>query len=245
MRKFGLIGKNISYSFSKAYFTEKFSRETLVNCSYENFDLQDISYFYKILKDKELRGLNVTIPYKEQVIPLLDTLDEMAEKIGAVNTIAILPDGRLKGYNTDYLGFTQALKPLLHKDIHSALILGTGGASKAIAFGLSSLGINFRYVSRTPKVNMLSYHDLTREIIKKNLLIIQSTPLGTFPNVKEKPDLPYHLLSEKHLLFDLVYNPAQTAFMKEGTARKAKVSNGLNMLIGQAEAAWEIWNSTL
>lgn len=242
MRKFGLIGKNISYSFSKAYFSEKFIREDLEKCTYENYDLQDITRFSEIIEDKELCGLNVTIPYKEQVLSYLHELDDVAEKIGAVNTIAFLPDGRLKGYNTDYLGFMQALTPMLHPEIRSALILGTGGASKAIAFALQQLKIDFHYVSRTPEKNMFSYTDLTKEIIDKHLLIIQSTPLGTFPKVDDKPDLPYHLLTPKHVLYDLVYNPAQTAFMKAGLAQKATVSNGLSMLIGQAEAAWEIWN---
>lgn len=244
MRRFGLIGKNISYSFSKAYFTEKFARGQMPDCSYENFDLADISKINRVMKIHDLKGLNVTIPYKEQIIPYLDSLDEMAEQIGAVNTLAPLPGGKWKGYNTDYIGFITSVQPLLDDEVRAALILGTGGASKAIAFALQSLGIESRYVSRNPDNKQLSYQVLDEKVFRDYRLIIQCTPVGTYPKVTEKPDLPYHLLTESNILYDLVYNPEETAFMKEGLKRGCKVSNGLSMLIGQAEAAWKIWNAT-
>lgn len=244
VRKFGLIGKNISYSFSVGYFSEKFHKEGISGCSYENFDLHDISEFPKLVQSKpDLIGLNVTIPYKEQVIPYLDELHETAAEIGAVNTIKITPKGKIIGYNTDYYGFQKSIEPFLKPTHKQALILGTGGASKAVAYALKKLQIKFVFVSRNNHQNGLTYSDLTKEIVDKHLLIINCTPLGTFPNVENKPDFPYQFLTSKHLLYDLIYNPAETAFLKMGKAKGASICNGLNMLIHQAEKAWEIWNS--
>jgi shikimate dehydrogenase len=242
MRRFGLIGRNISYSFSAGYFSEKFSKEQLSDCSYENFDLATIDAFPDLMQgEKDLFGFNVTIPYKQEIIPFLDELDPTAAAIGAVNTIKIYPDGRLKGFNTDYIGFRDSLLPLIRPNHQKALILGTGGASKAVAFTLDAMGISYKYVSRKPQIGQFSYEDLTTEVLSEYLLIINCTPLGTFPEVDKKPSLNYQLLSASHLLYDLIYNPAETTFMKLGRAQGATVANGLQMLIGQAEAAWQIW----
>lgn len=243
MPEFGLIGKNISYSFSKEYFTRKFEKKDL-KFSYENFDIQDISDFPDILTSHpELIGLNVTIPYKEMVIPYLNRISKKAEKIGAVNTIKIARDGRLTGYNTDYYGFRKSIKPHL-KDYHkNALILGTGGASKAIAFALNRLNISFDYVSRNENVNSkFLYSDLTDAIISSYSIIINCTPVGTYPEVNACPDIPFNSISEKHILYDLIYNPPLTKFLACGEMGGATVINGSEMLKWQAEKAWEIWN---
>lgn len=240
-RRFGLIGRNISYSFSKGYFTEKFRKLNLDTCSYENFDLEEISGVSKILTTKGIAGLNVTIPYKEHIIPFLDDLDEDAKSIGAVNTIKFTSEGT-KGFNTDAYGFHNALVPLLSKDSKKALILGTGGASKAIVFVLSQLGIEHQYVSRSPVNGQLGYTQLDKSILEEHLLIINCSPVGTHPNINDKPSLPYEHIGKHHLLFDLIYNPEVTAFLKEGKKRGARIQNGLSMLEFQAEEAWRIWN---
>ncbi|MBT0608504.1 shikimate dehydrogenase family protein [Aequorivita echinoideorum] len=243
MSKFGLIGKNISYSFSKKYFSEKFQKEKLPH-SYENFDIAQIDYFPQILSENtNIKGLNVTIPYKEKIIQYLDGVDEIAKKIGAVNTIKITETRKLIGYNTDYFGFQKSLEEFLPLQKKTAFILGTGGASKAIAFALENLGFSFTYVSRNAGSESLAYSDLSKNIIENNLLIINCTPLGTFPKIEEFPPIPYQFLTENHLLFDLVYNPSETAFLKKGKENGARTSNGLKMLQLQAEKAWEIWNS--
>lgn len=241
--RFGLLGRNISYSFSRAYFTEKFKTENLALCSYENFDLPNLKNFDRVLKTPNLRGMNVTIPYKEEVMPFLDELDETAAKIGAVNTIVFREDGSTKGYNTDYIGFQKSIAPLLSNNVTAALILGTGGASKAIIYALNNLGINTQYVSRNRSDNAISYEDITEEIMQSHQLIVNCSPLGTFPDIDAKPNIDYSLLTANHVLYDLIYNPTETAFMKAGLKRGAKVSNGENMLVGQAEAAWKLWNS--
>jgi shikimate dehydrogenase len=241
--RYGLIGRDISYSFSRGYFTEKFSKLKLEHYSYENFDLKKIDEFKAVIRaNANIKGLNVTIPYKEVIISYLDELDIQAEKIGAVNTIKFTPDG-LKGFNTDAYGFRKSLEPYLQRHHKKALILGTGGASKAIAFVLDELGIDFSFVSRNPSKNQLSYGELTADILNENLMIINTTPLGTHPDVKLKPTIPYDHIGPKHLLFDLIYNPEKTAFLKEGEYREARICNGLRMLEFQAEKAWEIWNS--
>lgn len=243
MSKYGLVGKNISYSFSKTYFSEKFEKENLPN-TYENFDIGSIELFPKIISEtNDLKGLNVTIPYKEKVIDFLDELDEDAEKIGAVNTIKVLRDKKLKGYNTDHFGFQKSLEPFLPLQKKTALILGTGGASKAIAFALKNLGFNFKFVSRNAKPETLTYSDLDKSVIEDNLLIVNCTPLGTFPNIEDYPPIPYQYLTENHLLYDLIYNPVETAFLKRGKSQQAQTVNGLEMLEIQAEKAWKIWNS--
>ncbi|MFT6370242.1 MAG: shikimate dehydrogenase [Maribacter sp.] len=240
--RFGLLGKNISYSFSRGYFSTKFSELKLPNYSYENFDLQDISEFTEVLKDVgNLTGLNVTIPYKETIIPYLTELEPSALEIGAVNTIKISGTG-LKGYNTDAYGFQKSIEPYLKKHHTKALILGTGGASKAIAYVLKKLEIDFTFVSRTAKNNGYTYESLDQKIMESHSVIINCSPLGTFPNITEKPKLPYEYITQKHLLFDLIYNPEKTAFLDHGEAKKATVLNGLRMLELQAEKAWEIWN---
>lgn len=242
-RSFGLIGRNIHYSFSRGYFQEKFHKLGLQQHDYSNFDLAEISEFPSIIRENpDLCGLNVTIPYKEAIIPYLDALDVVATAIGAVNTIKFTSKG-LIGFNTDAFGFQQALMPLLKPHHTQALILGTGGASKAVAYVLRDQEIPFRYVSRNPSGDQLAYKDLTPSILKECTLLINCTPLGTWPNVDAKPDIPYELLSPKHLLFDLIYNPDKTAFLSEGEQKGTVISNGLKMLELQAEKAWEIWNS--
>ena len=241
--RFGLVGKNISYSFSKGYFTQKFKELGLDHHSYENFDLAAIEDFKELIKqNKNLKGLNVTIPYKEVVIPYLDKLNPKAEKIGAVNTIKFTKKG-LKGFNTDIYGFKKSVKPLLRKRHKKALILGTGGASKAVAFVFDEMGIKFNYVSRKPKKNQLGYTDLNEKLFKEYTVLINCTPQGTFPNIADKPGIPYQFITKKHLLFDLIYNPEKTAFLLEGEKRGASIYNGLRMLELQAEKSWEIWNS--
>lgn len=240
---FGLVGRNISYSFSRGYFKKKFNELGLTHHVYENFDLQEISEFPAILRTTEnIKGLNVTIPYKEEIIPFLDEIDESANMIGAVNTIRISKDG-LKGFNTDAYGFQKSIEPLLQDHHRKALILGTGGASKAIAFVLNRLGIEYSYVSRSGKKNGFTYEALNDDVIKEHTLIINCSPVGTFPNIDEKPALPYGEIGRQHLLFDLIYNPSETAYLKAGKANGATICNGLRMLELQAEKAWEIWNS--
>ena len=244
--QFGLLGKNISYSFSKKYFTEKFKGLQLDNYSYKNFDLQQIDDFPLILNENidSLKGFNVTIPYKEEIFKYLDELDNDAETIGAVNTIKVIDDYRLKGFNTDAYGFENSLKPLLQGNEKHALILGTGGASKAVAFVLNKLKINFNFVSRVPsKNNSISYKQLNEQIIKKSLLIVNCTPLGTYPNVHNLPDIPYDFLTSDHILYDLIYNPAITSFLQKGKEKGSTIKNGEEMLQLQADKSWEIWNS--
>ncbi|WP_029035046.1 shikimate dehydrogenase family protein [Salinimicrobium terrae] len=242
MHKFGLVGRNISYSFSRKYFSEKFRREGIA-ATYENFDLQDIKEFSNIIvQNPELKGLNVTIPYKESIMPFLDTLDPVAKEIGAVNTIKVAEDGKLTGYNTDYFGFAEALKPHLKPHHRHALILGTGGASKAINYALNSLNISTIFVSRSPSKNAISYEELSREILEKNSVIVNTTPLGTYPKTGEFPALPVEHLSSRHLLFDLIYNPPKTTLMQMAETRGVTILNGQKMLEFQALKAWEIWN---
>lgn len=241
--KFGLVGKDISYSFSKGYFTKKFSELELSDHSYENFDLQSISEFKEIiLRNSTIKGLNVTIPYKQEVIPYLDKLNKKAKKIGAVNTIQFTKKG-LKGYNTDFYGFQKSIEPYLKNHHEKALILGTGGASKAVSFVFDELNIKHKFVSRTPKKNQFSYEDLDQKILSNYTIIVNCTPLGTHPNIEQKPGIPYSFLTAKHLLFDLIYNPEKTAFLQEGEALGASICNGHKMLEFQAEKSWEIWNS--
>lgn len=240
--RFGLVGKDISYSFSKGYFTQKFSNLNYMDCSYENFDLQHIAEFKDLIENnKDIKGLNVTIPYKEAILPYLDRIDQKAAKIGAVNTIKFTKEG-LIGYNTDVYGFQDSIVPHLKKHHTKALILGTGGASKAVAFVFDELGITHTSVSRNPEPDQWNYEDLTQTIMEEYTVIVNCTPLGTSPNIMAKPSIPYAFITDRHLLFDLIYNPEKTAFLKEGEARGADIQNGHNMLAIQAEKAWEIWN---
>jgi shikimate dehydrogenase len=238
--RFGLIGKNISYSFSQGYFTEKFKALGLTDHSYENFDIQSIEEVTQVFAQPHIKGLNVTIPYKEQIIPYLDELDPMAEKIGAVNTIKIANNG-LKGFNTDAHGFQKSLEPLLRPHHTKALILGTGGASKAVRFVLEEMGIATTYVSRNQKKGQFTYADLNQNILAEHSLIVNCTPLGTSPNIAAKPDIPYQFITQNHLLYDLIYNPAKTTFLALGEKQGATICNGHQMLVLQAEKAWEIW----
>ncbi len=241
MNVYGLLGKNIGYSFSRNYFSEKFTKEKLP-CEYRNFDIATIEKLKPLLENTTIQGLNVTIPYKQEVIPYLDAMDPIAQEIGAVNVIKFDKKKGLVGYNSDYYGFTESLRPLLNKKIKKALILGTGGASKAIAYALDKLHIKYTFVSRNPDFNELSYNDLDEDVIRNFKLIINCTPLGTHPNVENHPDIPYEYIEEHHVLYDLIYNPEETTFMKKGKEQGAKTINGLKMLILQADKSWEIWN---
>ncbi|MEM1002871.1 MAG: shikimate dehydrogenase [Bacteroidota bacterium] len=240
--KFGLVGKNIDYSFSRGYFSSKFEKDGMSH-SYENFDLQHINELLPIIKTTEnLKGFNVTIPYKETIIPLLDVLDKRANAIGAVNTVRITNNKQLIGYNTDFLGFKKSLQNYMSPEHKSALILGTGGASKAIAYALKTMNIAFDFVSRSlnPNVKFL-YSDLTTVIISSYPIIINCTPIGTFPNVNACPDIPYEGIGSQHICFDLIYNPEQTKFLSCAELQGAITINGLEMLEIQAEEAWKIW----
>jgi shikimate dehydrogenase len=241
MKTFGLIGKNISYSFSRTYFTEKFKKEN-IDAKYYNFDLEEINQFRDVIKEMpDLGGLNVTIPYKQEIITFLDDLAPEAREIGAVNTIQI-KGNRLIGYNTDYIGFSESIKPLLKSHHNNALILGTGGASKAIAYALKKLDIEYKFVSRSSGKGKLGYDDLSEEVIKDHNIIINTTPVGTFPDVEEYPEFPVEYLTENHLVYDLIYNPEITQLLALAKKRGATVKNGLKMLELQAESAWNIWN---
>lgn len=241
MKTYGLIGRNISYSFSREYFREKFEKEN-IPATYQNFDLENLDSFRSIFSENpQIEGLNVTIPYKEEIIPYLDHLDPVAGQIGAVNTIRVGPHGLLTGFNTDYYGFIESIRRHLKEYHLRALILGTGGASKAIAYGLGKLGINYQFVSRSPEPGELNYSELSEQHFDEFKVIINSTPLGTFPNINAYPPIPAQHLTPQHLVYDLIYNPAVTQLMKMGLEKKSTVVNGLEMLKLQAEKAWEIW----
>lgn len=245
MQKYGLIGFPLGHSFSRNYFNQKFDSEN-IEARYMNFEIPDIKDFKQVIKDNpELNGLNVTIPYKEQIIPYLDDLSEDARQIGAVNVIkftkGLFGKNRLIGYNSDIIGFKKSIEPLLEPWHEKALILGTGGASKAVFHGLRQLGLSSTFVSRTKKENCLTYEDITPEVMKDYMVIVNTTPLGMSPKTDACADLPYELVTPRHLLYDLLYNPDETLFMKKGKEHGAKVKNGLEMLLLQAFAAWEIW----
>lgn len=243
MKTYGLIGRNISYSFSRKYFSDKFEKEN-IDAIYRNFDLENLDELKVILqKHPGLSGFNVTIPYKELILPYLDELDPIAEKIGAVNTIKISATGKLIGYNTDYHGFVNSIKPLLGTNHSHALILGTGGASKAIAFGLDQLGIRYKFVSRKAQNDQLDYASIGPEEFSTYTLIINCTPLGTYPDITSYPPLPINYLTNRHVVFDLIYNPPVTRLMELAEQRGATVKNGYQMLELQAERSWEIWNT--
>ncbi len=249
MDTYGLIGFPLKHSFSAKFFAEKFHREG-IDAEYLNFEIENIHEIRRvILFHQHMKGLNVTIPYKEKVLPFLHDISPEAEKIGAVNAIKVdrkpgdMYFYRLTGYNTDYIGFRDSLSPLLNPAVHrKALILGTGGASKAVAQALQDLNIDWQYVSRTPQGNRLTYDMLTPEIMSTHQLIVNASPVGTFPHSDACPDIPYQLLTADHLLYDLVYNPEETLFLKKGKAQETVTKNGREMLEIQAAAAWEIWN---
>ncbi len=241
MKTFGLLGKDIDYSFSRGYFNDFFKKEA-IDAVYKNFDLQDINELKSVFKNEKLSGMNVTIPYKEAIFPFLDKLSPEAKAIGAVNVVKFEDDGTITGYNSDYYGFKNSLLPLLKKMPKKGLILGTGGASKAIRHTFESLDIEYTFVSRSKKEGQLTYQELTKEIIEENLLIVNSTPLGTFPKIEDCPDIPYEFLTKEHMLFDLVYNPEKTTFLQKGEEQGASILNGARMLVLQAEKSWDIWN---
>jgi shikimate dehydrogenase len=246
MKKYGLIGYPLGHSFSRNFFNEKFSSEG-IDAEYVNFEIPSIKDFPNVLlENPTLQGLNVTIPYKQQVIPYLDELDEDARQIGAVNVIKVIrPEKgkvRLVGYNSDVMGFSGSIEPLLEPRHRKALILGTGGASKAVDYGLRKLGLEVKFVSRRKQEGMLTYEELTPEVMDDYKVIVNCSPVGMFPHTEECPQIPYELLTPNHLLFDLIYNPDVTLFMKKGKERGAIVKNGLEMLLLQAFGAWNIWN---
>ena len=245
MRLFGIIGYPLSHSFSKPYFHNKFVKENITDAEYNVFPLENIYEITTIINNPELLGLSVTIPHKQAIIPFLNEVDDTALKIGAVNCIKISHHNNrlyLKGFNTDCIGFEESLKPLLKSYHTQALILGTGGASKAVAYVLNKLNIDSLNVSRTKSIDTITYDELNEDSIANNLLIVNTTPLGMYPNINNSPHLPYQYLTEKHLLYDLIYNPAETEFLKQGKLHNATTYNGEKMLHLQAEAAWKIWN---
>ena len=245
MDKYGLIGYPLGHSFSKNYFNEKFENEN-IDAEYINFEIPTIDALPEVLAtNPELRGLNVTIPYKEKVISFLDAVSPEARAIGAINVIKVEHKGNetiLKGYNSDVIGFTKSIAPLLKRHNKKALILGTGGASKAIDYGLKSLGLETVKVSRYERPGTIQYSKITPEIIKEYNVIVNCTPCGMYPNIEECPELPYEAITEKNILYDLIYNRDQTKFMKLGAKQGATVKNGLEMLLLQAFASWEFWN---
>ncbi|WP_108823198.1 shikimate dehydrogenase [Dysgonomonas sp. Marseille-P4361] len=243
---YGIVGNPLAQSFSPRFFNEKFKTEN-INAEYLKFEIADISLFPKIISSNpNLKGLNVTIPYKEKIIPFLDELEPQAKEIGAINVIKVSNKGgktKLIGFNSDLVGFQNSISPLINKTIHKrALILGTGGASKAVAKGLENLNIIYKFVSRTPQEGQLSYDELNKDTFDQYSIIVNASPIGTYPKVEEAPSIPYQYINHNHLLYDLVYNPAETMFLSLGKKQGATTKNGAEMLKLQALAAWEIWN---
>ena len=246
MDKYGLIGFPLGHSFSKAYFTDKFAREG-IDARYDNYEIEDAQMLLDIVrKDTELRGLNCTIPHKQAIIPLLDSISDEARQIGAVNVIRIRRDkdgkAQLEGFNSDVVGFRESLKPLLSQKHRKALVLGTGGASKAVCFALTQLGIEWKLVSRSKKADSFTYEELTPSIIDQYKIIVNCSPVGMFPHIDEAPQLPYEALTKDHLLYDLIYNPTETLFLRRGREHGAVTKNGQEMLELQAIESWCLWN---
>lgn len=243
MINFGLIGKSLSHSFSRSYFEKKFIENELNDHFYKNFELETIEQFSNVLKTQNLKGLNVTNPYKESIIPFLDELSIEAKEIGAVNCINIV-NGKTIGYNTDAYGFGQSIKPFLDTTHGRALILGSGGASKAVAYALKKIGVEVFFATSSNKknTNTFFYDEINEGMMSAFKLIINTTPLGLYPNINQAPALPYHLFTDKHLAYDLIYNPEQTLFLKQAKEKGAVTINGLSMLHLQAQKSWEIWN---
>jgi shikimate dehydrogenase len=242
MPLFGLIGYPLSHSFSKNYFTEKFRKEKIEDCQYENFQLTKIGELPKVIQQyPQLKGINVTIPYKESVLAFLDDRNDLVKQTGACNCIKIV-NGKLIGYNTDVIGFEKSLLNKLTSQHTHALILGTGGAAKAVEFVLQKNKIEYRCVSRQPSESNFTYDQISDDIIRDHKLIINTTPVGMFPNINEFPTLPYDAISKDHFLFDLIYNPAKTLFLQKGEEKGAIIQNGYEMLALQAEESWKIWN---
>lgn len=243
MRRFGLLGYPLSHSFSQKYFTEKFARLGLTDCVYENFSLPDIALLSDVLQSKnDLRGFNITIPYKKQVLAFVDEVSPVVKAIGACNCVNI-KEGKRIGHNTDVVGFEQSLRPFLKAHHTRALVLGTGGASAAVVYVLQQLGITVQYVSRTASDQAIAYEQVDEALLSTHHLIVNTTPLGMYPNVAECPQLPYQFLTPLHHLYDLIYNPVETLFLANGKAKGASIQNGQEMLVLQAEESWRIWNS--
>lgn len=249
MRKFGLVGFPLGHSFSRKYFTEKFASQNIPDCVYNNYPLENLDNFVDLISsDKEIVGLNITIPYKSQILEFIDDLDNEAREIGAVNVLKIKrQNGKLSisGYNSDVTGIRDTLQPYINNNVKNALILGTGGSSKAVCHVLKKFGLNVTMISREKKPGIVSYSELTPGAIRRSLLIVNTTPLGMFPAIDGKPPIDYTSLTDNHILFDLVYNPEVTSFMKMGIERGCIAISGLTMLHSQAEKAWEIWNNDL
>jgi shikimate dehydrogenase len=245
MRKFGLIGYPLGHSFSKKYFMEKFSREQIKGCSYENYPLKTIGQLHDLILDRDIEGLNVTIPYKSAVIKYLDWIDPEADAVGAVNVIRIKRSPaktELIGFNSDIAGIRDTLFPVINPEIRNALVLGTGGGSKAVCYVLKEINVHYKLISRGKKPGFLTYSEITPEIIINTQLFINTTPLGMYPDTTGKPDLKYDLLNRNQILFDLVYNPEMTSFLAMGKERGCTILSGLKMLYSQAEKSWKIWN---
>jgi shikimate dehydrogenase len=243
MRKFGLIGLPLTHSFSKQFFTEKFEKEQTTDCLYENYPLEKIEDLPALLAaNRDIVGLNVTIPYKKDVVPFLTDAAPAVKKTGACNCIRI--DGKKRiGYNTDVIGFHLSLMPHLRVQHQRALILGTGGASAAVEFVLQQIAMPYLIVSRNPGTNSIGYDQLSEDLMESHTLIVNTTPLGTFPAVETYPPIPYQYVTDQHFLYDMVYNPTETIFLKQGREKGATILNGMDMLIGQANASWDIWKS--
>jgi shikimate dehydrogenase len=246
MRKFGLIGYPLGHSFSKKYFTEKFLNEQITDCYYENYPLTNLTQLNKLIAEEpDLCGLNVTIPYKSEIFGLLDIIEHEAKEIGAVNVIKLNRGGDKvlsKGFNTDIYGFRNSISPYLGERVINALVLGTGGGAKAVCYVLRKFGIKITSVDIIKLEGVLNYSEITDNILISNQLIVNTTPLGMFPDILRKPNLNYRCLTKDHILFDLVYNPELTSFLKEGKKKGCTIISGIKMLYGQAERAWEIWN---
>ncbi len=244
MHRLGLIGFPLGHSFSAKYFTEKFNRENLSDWSYQNYPISSISALEPLLLEKELVGLNVTIPYKEKVLSFCDILDEKAQAVGAVNTLVKTREG-WKGYNTDIIGIEKSLLPLIRPHHQQALIFGTGGAAKAIAYVLRQIGVHYQFVSRNAGPQVIAYSELRYNDLRNHKLWINTTPVGQAPNTEESLPIDFSQIGEQHLLFDLIYNPPLTTFLKHGQAKGATILNGEQMLIEQAEAAFKIWQQQI
>ncbi len=240
-KQFGLLGFPLSHSFSKKYFEEKFMRENISDCNYVNYEFSKIEDVKQLFQNPDLIGFNITIPYKKLIIPFLTRIDTLAENVGAVNCVKHKGNEWI-GFNTDVYGFENSLKPLLTKSMIKALVLGTGGAAHAICFVLERFGIEVTKVSSQEKDEAISYYDVDEDVITKHLLIINTTPLGAFPNEDKSPDIPYESLNSGHLCYDLTYNPGETLFLKRSKEHNAKIKNGYEMLVLQAEESWRIWN---
>jgi len=241
MRKFGLIGYPLDHSFSKSYFEKKFDRENILDAEYQNYPLSSIDQFTQLIESNpDLKGLNVTIPYKESIIPYLTELDETAQAVGAVNTIKFI-DGKLIGYNTDAWGFAKSLLSMASPKMKRALIIGNGGAAKAVKYVLNRIGVEYQIVNRTKSDGVLTFDGLTDDLISSVQLLVQTTPIGTSPNINEMPAIPMNSIGSTHLAFDLIYNPEESLFLKTMREKGAKTKNGLEMLQDQAEEAWRIW----